>query len=175
MLERRSVSPRHRAYTPPRMTARAERERGGAKRRRWGADRMNGDNAHLCRMFNRSLATASLSSATRDSSMLPWSVVTSSSRYCSITKRTSCCGGGAVNSVSNLGFPAHSQETAALRTRTYLCHVQVRLHHEERIESVRSRGVRVVKEVLDLRECRLSEARAAILGWECLRVGMLES
>jgi len=44
----------------------------------------------LCKILSRSLATASLSSATRCSSVIPLIWVSSSSRYCSTTKRTSC-------------------------------------------------------------------------------------
>lgn len=46
--------------------------------------------ADLWSIFSRSLATASLSSATRASSTFPCREVTSSSLYCSITKRTNC-------------------------------------------------------------------------------------
>lgn len=42
--------------------------------------------------------------------------------------------------------------------------VHVRLHDEERVERVRAGCVRVVEKVLDLRERRLPEARAAVLG-----------
>ena len=48
------------------------------------------DTTHLCRMLRRSRATASRSLARWYSSMLPWRDATSSSRYCSITKRTNC-------------------------------------------------------------------------------------
>lgn len=45
----------------------------------------------LCNMFNRSRTTTSRSSLLFSSSTLPCSNVINSSRYCSITNRTSCC------------------------------------------------------------------------------------
>ena len=53
-------------------------------------EKKRGINTDLCKILSRSLATASLSSAMRCSSVVPRIWVSSSSRYCSITKRTSC-------------------------------------------------------------------------------------
>jgi hypothetical protein len=45
---------------------------------------------------------------------------------------------------------------------THLRDIDVRLHNEERVERIRTARVRVVEEVLDLRERRLSVARAVL-------------
>ena len=60
--------------------------------------------------------------------------------------------------------------------RPYLRDIQVRLHDQERVQRVRTGRVRVVKEVLDLRERRLAEARSTILRRDVrLRVRLLQA
>lgn len=58
---------------------------------------------------------------------------------------------------------------------SYLGHVEIRLHHEERVQGICPRCVGIVEEVLDLGKCRLPEPRSAILGWELLTVLLLKS
>jgi hypothetical protein len=52
---------------------------------------------------------------------------------------------------------------------TDLRHVNVGLHHQERVQRVRTAGIRIVKEVLDLCKRRLTETRPKLrlcrLGW----------
>lgn len=49
------------------------------------------------------------------------------------------------------------------------------MHHEERIQRIGPRCVRVVEEILDLGEGRLPEACATVLWWDIVSVRLLQS
>ena len=61
------------------------------------------------------------------------------------------------------------------RTCTCLCDVEVRLHDEERVQSICPGRIGVIKKVLDLRKRRLAEPRPTILGRERLGVCVLQT
>lgn len=61
-------------------------------------------------------------------------------------------------------------------TRTYLSDIQIGLHDKERIQGIGTRCVRVVKEIFDLGERCLSEARTSVLrGNVRLRMSLFEA
>lgn len=61
-------------------------------------------------------------------------------------------------------------------TRTHLSNIQIGLHDQEWVEGIGTRGIRVVKEILDFRERRLSEARTSIFRGDVrLRMSLFET
>ncbi len=86
----------------------------------------------------------------------------SSSRYCSITKRTSCC-------------KDHMRITREeWRRSADLGHVQIGLHNVEGVGGISTGCIWVIEEVLDFREGRLTEIGTPKFYWDRL-AGLLEA